>query len=165
MKINVTVDLSEFYSQDEETSFSDEIKMHIVSQVKYQIINDFKAKGLEMVADMARKLVDKNIEAELKSSVREFVNTRKLSTGKTFNEMVAEKIEKKYLDIQSVSDAIAYRFKSVEMENNKIIESKANELAKNLKDQHDLLFASQIVAKLNEQGLLKDGVASILLNK
>ena len=44
MKINVTVDLSEFYSQDEEMTFSSQIKSDIAYRVKQSIFADFRDK-------------------------------------------------------------------------------------------------------------------------
>jgi len=47
MKINVQVDLSEFYTEEEGQSFSDEIKNEISSRVKNQVWKDFQDKALE----------------------------------------------------------------------------------------------------------------------
>jgi len=165
MKIKVEVDLSDFYPEEESGSFNDQIKDFIAYKVKQDVFEEFKTKGFQMVADMSRKLVDSNLDAELKSITRQMVNGRKLSNGKTFKQMIVEKLESSYLNVATINDAISRRFKEVEIKINQDIEKKSIDLAKELKDRYDLLFASQIVAKMNEQGLLKEGVAELLLKK
>lgn len=47
----------------------------------------------------------------------------------------------------------------------KVIKSLAKDFGKELKERYDLLFASQLVAKMSETGLLKEDVAKLLLPK
>lgn len=47
----------------------------------------------------------------------------------------------------------------------KLIKSLAKDFANEMKERYDLLFASQLVAKMSETGLLKEDVAKLLLPK
>ena len=46
-----------------------------------------------------------------------------------------------------------------------IVTKKCDEISKEIKERYDLFFASSLVSKLNEQGLLKDGVFKALMSK
>ena len=46
-----------------------------------------------------------------------------------------------------------------------VISKEAEKFSKQMKDRYDLLFASQLVAKMSNAGMLKDDVAKILLEQ
>lgn len=45
-----------------------------------------------------------------------------------------------------------------------VVSQKCIEISNEIRDRYDLLFASTLVAKLNEQNLLKDGVFEALMS-
>lgn len=159
MKINVTVDLSEFYSEEEdEISFSQQIKDSIAYSVKNQVLNEWKVKiGEEF---------NKAVVAEVEKQKVQLISD-------TLNECIASaKVKKKYStnEMVSISEWITEELKSTQLsENNlkayldKFVKEATNRLGQEFKDRYDLLFASQIVSKLNEQGMLKEDVAKLLL--
>ncbi len=158
MKINVTVDLSEFYSEPEAENFSQQIKDYIVFEVKQQMFKEFKKE----LTDEFFRLIRESFESQKTF----FVN-------KIFNELVLDaKIKKPYSgeELISINDWMKQELERLQLNDQnlrKIIETQtkaASEvIAKELKVRYDLLFASQIITKINENGMLKEDVAKLLL--
>ena len=60
MKINVTVDLADFYSEEDGLSFSEQIKDAIVFKVKQEILSDWKIK----IGEEFNRVVKEEVEAQ-----------------------------------------------------------------------------------------------------
>ena len=163
MKINIEVDLSDLYAEynNEEDSLNEIVKQDITQRVKNEVWNKFKEEGFTAFCQQIdRKInLDKDLKIqevinhlfEEKKCKKDYYNPNELVTIK---EYIENKIEKEYFQNTSYFEALI----------KKHIENFTSSYTKELKDRHDMLFASQIVLKMNEQGLLKDGVAQTLLN-
>lgn len=158
MKINVTVDLTEFYAENEGDNFSEEIKRAIASDVKFQILKEWKDK----IGDEFNKAVIAEVEKQKENLITD-----------TFNKLAVDaKVKKQYSSGEMISIAqwITEEFERMHLSDNKLnsllasqLTKSSDRISKELKDRYDLLFASQIVSKLNEAGMLKEDVAKILL--
>lgn len=163
MKLNIEVDLSDLYADydNEETSLNELVKQDITHRVKNEVWNKFKEEGFTAFCQqLERKInLDKDLKAqeiinhlfEEKKCKKDYYNPKELVTVKEF---IENKIQKEYIQNTSNFETLI----------RKHIETFTSAYTKELKDRHDMLFASQIVLKMNEQGLLKDGVAQTLLN-
>lgn len=159
MKINVTVDLSDFYSEDE-TSFSEQIKSAIAYDVRQQVLADWKVKiGAEFNSAVIAE-VEKQKEQFITSALNELVVNAKVKKRYSSNDMI------------SISEWITEELERTQLSENKLRDflnsqtTKASDkISKELKDRYDMLFASQIVAKLHENGMLKEDVAKLLLKE
>ncbi len=174
MKINVTVDLEDFYSESEE-SFNEQILDHISYQVKNQIWTEFKNKGLEVFTKKINEELHNGKEEEIERIVHKIFTEKKLrnldgSRGKseeyiTLFEFIEHKITHDYFSPNKTADSLLNnRINEKYIQFNKSVSDAANEISGQLKDRYDMLFASQIVNNLNKAGMLKDDVSRILLD-
>jgi len=148
-----TVKVKDFYLDEEnlESALVDKIQREVVSQI-HKSIKDRVERQIEMeVKSMVEKTMYKQITSEIENI---------LKTGKT-------KSKKNSKEDVSLEEYVRECFSSTGGWQNfdetiKVISKKFGE---ELKQRYDLLFASQIVAKLNDNGLLKDDVAKLILDK
>jgi hypothetical protein len=161
MKIKVEVDLSDFYKEDDDNeSFSDEIKRHIAWTVKHEVIADWEKK---MGDEFNKALI-----AELESAKQEIIIN-------TLKELIEEPdIQNSYYSKEKISIK-QWMIESFEREHlkdkrlNELLNKQTSESAKliseQLKNRHDIIFATNIVKNLSEKGFLKDGIANTLLEE
>jgi len=160
MKIKVEVDLSEFYSEDDDVSFSQAIKQQIAHEVKMQVVADWKNK----IGEEFNKAIVAEVEKQ----------KQKLITD-TFTELVVNsKVKKRYSsgEMCSISEWISDELERTQIGDGRLKDfltaqttKTSDSISKTLKDRYDMLFASQIVAKLHENGMLKEDVAKLLLKE
>jgi hypothetical protein len=173
MKINVTVDLEDFYSESEE-SFNDQILEHISYQVKHQIWTEFKNKGLEVFTKKVNQELDEGKDEEIGRIVHKIFTEKKLrnldgSRGKseeyvTLYEFIEHKINHDYFSPNKTADSLLNGLINEKYKHfHKSVSDAAQEISNELKDRYDMLFASQIVSNLNKAGMLKDDVGKLLL--
>jgi len=167
MKITVQVDLSEMYSEDDEQSFNSQILDSIAYEVKSKVMTDFRNKGFEVVEQSARQLINTDFEKEIETTVKNIFDFKVVRDGKTYKQLVEEKISTNtyFTDagraekwINSILDPLQGKIIDA-------VKSEAIKIGQELSNRYDLLFASQLVAKMNEAGLLKEDVANLLLPK
>ena len=162
MKLNIEIDLSDIYSEyDNEESLNELIKQEITGRVKNEVLNKFKEESFTSFCQQLERKInhDKDLKVqeiinhlfEEKKCKKDYYNPNEIVTIK---EYIENKIEKEYFQNTSNFESLI----------KKHIETFTSSYSKELKDRHDMLFASQIVLKMNEQGLLKDGVAQSLLS-
>jgi argininosuccinate synthase len=158
MNITVSVDLNEFYTDEESRTFGDQIKHYIASQVKNQMWNEFKEKALESFNSLVKSEITLEKDVKIKQTVDDLFKSKKLKKQYS-SELVSfeEYIEKSFED---------HTINSRDFNSNldSLIRKQATVISNELKQRYDLLFASQIVANLNNNGLLKDEAAKLLLS-
>ena len=161
MKINVTVDLAEFYQEDEDgSSFSQQIKSAIAYDVRQQVLADWKAKMGDEFNRAVVAEVEKQKDSFITSVLSELITTAKVKKRYSSQEMI------------SISDWISEELERTQLSGdalknylNNQTKASSDKISKELKDRYDFLFASQIVSKLQENGMLKEGVEKLLLDK
>lgn len=161
MKITVTVDLSEFYTEeDEHISFSQAIKEYIAYDVKNKVLADFKQRAGDEFNIYVKQLIDQQKDGFITGVVSELITTAKVkkpySGGEpiSISEWVAQELERTVLSDSKVKEIVT-----------KNVKQATDNIGDELKRRYDLLFASQIVAKLHENGMLKEDVAKLLLTE
>ena len=157
MKVNVTVDLSEFYSADD-SSFSEQIKDCIAFKVKNQVLSDWGDKISSEFNKYVISEVEKQKEQFITNKLNELIVNSKVKKKYSSNEMVSlsewiiDELEKSLLTENRLKEFLTNQTKQT-----------SDKISKELKDRYDMLFASQIVSKLNENGMLKEDIAKLLL--
>lgn len=172
MKINVTVDLSEFYTEEEGQSFSNEIKLDIANKIKAQVWKDFEEKALNEVKSLVNSEFEKSKEMNVNFIVSEIFSTDKIKKSDrkgeseliTVKEYIQNKIKESYFSENRNAESVLRNYIS-NFDSRFVDELKksSESITKEIRERYDLLFASQIVTKLNEAGMLKEDVAKILL--
>ena len=149
MKINVTIDLDNLWT--DESSISEEISREIKRQVISEIWNKVKPAVDEQITRTVKNEVEKNYCKKINLFIEDFIQNGTVK----FNNR--EGIMKDY---------IYYLFTQNSGWNspNENIKKLAKQFGDEMKNRYDLLFASQLVAKMNENGLLKEDVAKKLLD-
>jgi len=157
MKINVTVDLSEFYSEEDERDFSSQIKDSISYQVKNQIVAEWKEKiGVEF-NNAVKAEVEKQKEAFITNEMERAIVDSKVKKGYsgemiTISEWINEELQKAHLSDNRLKEFLNNQTKQL-----------SDKLSKELKERYDLMFATQIINKLHENGMLNENVAKLML--
>ena len=148
--MKITIDVADFWIEDDQIELA--LKNFIIREVVLQINESIKVQIEKAINRIAKERIQKSL-------------TRKI--GRIIDRFILEdKVEGRYSknDLVSVSEYIKQEFN-----NNSGYSSakeKITELAKafgnELKKRYDLLYASQIVATLHENGLMKENVMKML---
>jgi hypothetical protein len=151
MKINVTIDLDDIWA--DENSLNEQIEHHIKREVINEIWNKVKSTVEDQITINIKTEVEKNYTRQIQGFISEFFETGMIKSPRKSNEQI------------SLKDYILYQFEintgwnSPKEQIGKIAKTYGDEM----KNRYDLLFASQLVAKMNEVGLLKEDVVKKLL--
>lgn len=158
MVIEIKVDLSNFYAENEHESFEKQIKDYIVHEVKNVIIAEVK----------------KDMLAEFTTQVKEIIEAEKQEIISTQIKLMASEMQLKTRGAEKISvvDHIRHELESVHLSPGRVTQyldsqiSKTTEtIYKELKNRYDVSFASQIITKLNANKMLKDDVARNMLGE
>lgn len=165
MKIKVEIDIQNildemFENLDPhegyfELDLKDSIRDAIVGQTKREILKMQNTKITEQIQTEVKKLIEVSINDQIKKDVEDFSKNGKLTERYSSDEPI------------SVNDWVKKQFedKSNSYKNTLFskVQEQASKCVKELKERYDLLFASQIISKLNDQDLLKEGVFKSLM--
>ncbi|MCL1656841.1 hypothetical protein M2T79_09545 [Elizabethkingia miricola] len=172
MKINVTVDLADLYSEENEEN----IKDLVLQDLRWKISTELKTflnERLNLVKEELKKQIQETIAIKIEPSIPKIVG--ELVSEKFFNDDYkikkygTEYSVKEYVEgiINKTNDlareSVEKYLEHLSSENTKKIKTQAEEKFKKIHEKYDLLFASQIVSKLGEKGMLKQDVAKLLL--
>lgn len=150
MKINVTVDLDDIWADEESLTHA------IESTVKYKVLTEIEAKIKDKVDLHITKKVNEEVEKhmyrQINSFIEQFIKEGKTKSSRSNELVTIEKFIEERFVYQTGYGTPA-----------ELIEKLAKQFSTDMKNRYDLLFASQLVAKMNESGLLKKDVAKILL--
>ena len=152
MKLKVTVDLGDLWTEEDEN-----IGEVIASSIRNDIVREVKVHIKEAIEVQIRQKVDIMVQDLLtKKSARFIGNYLRRGTIKHCGDDI------------SLEEYIKYKFTrdSGWSSPNKLLEKLATTFSRELKDRYDVLFASQIVAKLGDNNLLVDrNVAKLIMDK
>lgn len=153
MKMNVEIDLDDFWMESDSGTLSEQLKDHISNQVRHQIWNDMKKKVEEHCEVAIKKEIEKHMYTQMNLYIADFIKEGKVkSSQNSSNEVTIEEFIKEKFVRDSGWGSPAT-----------IIQELAKKFGQELKTRYDVNFATQIVVKLSEQKLLKEEVAHLLL--
>lgn len=181
MKINVTVDLEDLYDEisnehDGHASVNKLILDEIRYRVKSEVWGEFRKTTLDEFKTKINNELSKGKDAELNRIITKVFTEKKIKTRDgsknspeelvTLFEYIEDRLTKDYFSMgNTAEDVLRDKIRSMQVDIEKNISKAADKIGNELKDRYDLLFASQLVAKMNEVGLLKTDVANLLLPK
>jgi len=182
MKINVTVDLEdlyeEFYEGDSSgESFNRQILDNIRHEVKRSIWSEFQKTTLDQFKAKIDSELSKEKDAEITRIVQKVFSERKIKIKEetknnpepemvTLFEYIQDKIEKDYFSMGMTAETLlSGKFRDLQTSVEKSVSSSAELMSSEIKQRYDLLFASQLVSKMNQAGMLKDDVAKLLIDQ
>jgi len=146
------VEIEDFYL-DREEDIEPSLKQFVINSV-VQTINKQIEKRIEDTINLqVKQLIEKHLTLQIQKQVLDFVINGKVKGRYTSNKEISiEQYIKE--DFEHNSGYSSPHEKIAEL---------AKTFGDELKRRYDLLFASQIVAKLNTNGLLKEDVAKMLI--
>jgi len=151
--MKITIDISDFYLDDEQDIESG-LKSYIKSQCVSAIMQSIQSKVDDQITRQVKDTVEKTMYSRVTKAIESTMKQESFKSRKGNGMVSIEEYVKETLEYtggwQNFNDAIT-----------KIAKSHADEI----KRRYDLLFASQIVAKMSENGLLKDDAIKLLLDK
>lgn len=155
--MKLKVDLDDFYL-DEEDDLIPAIKDFVVSKVTSiiwsKIENIVNQKVLELCNENIQNIIDNKIEGYLNELLdKEIVKKDRWSSNLiTLKEYVSITFNKDFDQ--------NYRSRL-----EKFVEGKTKDICEDIKKRYDLLFASQLISKMNDQNMLKEDIAKLILDK
>jgi len=147
-----TIEVDDFYI--EESDLESALKQYIISECVRQITEKLKSKIEDGVNKEVKAQVEQSLYRKIASFTEETISNDKIKgrygndPDQTLQEYIKSQFNETARQKAPVDDTIK-----------KLAESFGNELKK----RYDLLFASQVVAKLSEGGLLKEDAVKLLL--
>jgi hypothetical protein len=146
-----TVEVEGFWLEEEDLSKG--LEAAIRRDVIQQISKSIETKVEQHLAIAIQKEIEKNMYKKMNLFIEEFIKTEKLKSLRNSSNMVSvtEYIREKFEHDSGWSSA---------SENIKNI---ATKFGQEMKNRYDMLFATQLVVKMNETGMLREDVAKKLL--
>lgn len=147
------VEVSEFWLDEEdlESGLIRRVQNHVISEIEKSI----KEKVEKQITMQVKDTVEKMLYSKITQAIDEAIAK---------GEMPSRNNSKENITIQEyVKECLNYKGGWQNFQDT--IEKLAKQYTIEIKNRYDLLFASQIVAKLNDNGLLKENVAKLILEK
>jgi len=147
------IELSDFYL-DEENDLESALKDHIIKSCVQKISTDLKSQIDECIINEVKKQVEVGLRTKISSFVSECIDNDKIKGRYTGD---PEMTLKEWVKLQYTSTA------KEKAPLDSTIEKLAKQFGEELKKRYDLLFASQLVAKMKDSGFIKEEVIQLLL--
>jgi len=148
------VELDNFWMDEDNGSVEEQLKNFILRTVVYEIWGKVKDMIKPQMDELIRNLVDTKLNDKITKEVEKQVTTGTLKPRYSNDpELTIE---------QFIQDK--FRGSSNKIDVDGIVTKIAKGHAEELKKRYDLLFASQLVSKMQEQGMLKEDVAKLLFD-
>lgn len=155
--MKLKVDLDDFYLDEDEDlipAIKDFVVDKVISTIWNRVEEKIKHKILELCDENIQKIIDSKIEEHL-------------------NEMLDKEIVKKdrwSSDLITLQEYVSITFNKEFDQNYRIklerfMEGKTKDICEEIKKRYDLLFASQLISKMNDQNMLKEDIAKLILDK
>ena len=149
-----TIEVEDFYM--EEGDLESNLKQHIIRDCVHKITTDLKKKIEDGVDKEVKAQVEQTLYRKIGAFVTESIANDKIK-GRYSNspEITLQEWVKEQFTANAASKAPV----------DSIIQNLATKFGEEMKKRYDLLFASQLVAKMHESGLIKEDAIKLLLNQ
>ena len=147
-----TVEIEEFYL-DEEQDIEPTLKNFVIKSVVQSIQKSLESKIEDAITKEVRDQISKSLFRNIQSVVKKVITEGKIKSRRSSDSLV------------TIEEYIRqdFEYNSGYSSPKETIEKLAKQFGDEMKRRYDLLFASQIVAKLGANGLLKDEAVKMLL--
>jgi len=149
--MKITIDISDFYLEEEDIERG--LKQYIIREAVSAIQKSIHERIEKQIILQVKETVEKTMYTKITKSIGEVIKTAAFPKRSNSREMGT--IE------DYIKDCLAYTggWDNFVSQIKKIAEAHSKEI----KERYDLMFASQIVAKLGDNGLLNSDAARLLL--
>ena len=150
MKIQIEID--DFYL-DEESELEPALKRYVINEVVSKINKQIEDKVNDTITRQVKLQVEKQLLSKTNKLIDEFIEKGKIKGDYSSDPEI------------TVEQHIKNKFNSKNGWGNpsEQITKLAEKFGAELRNRYDLLFATQIVKKLDKEGLLKENIAKMLL--
>lgn len=155
--MKLKVDLDDFYL-DEEDDLVPAIKDFVVNKITSTIWDRVEEKIKQKILDLCNENIQKIIDEKIETYLTEMLDKEMIKKDRWSDELV------------SLQEYVSTTFNK-DFDNNykkrldNIVESKTKNICEEIKKRYDLLFASQLISKMNDQNMLKEDIAKLILDK
>lgn len=155
--MKLKVDLDDFYL-DEEDDLVPAIKDFVVNEVTSTIWGRVEEKIKQKILDLCNENIQKIIDEKIEMYLTEMLDKEMIKKDRWSDELV------------SLQEYVLTAFNK-DFDNNykntlgRIVEGKTKNICEEIKKRYDLLFASQLISKMNDQNMLKEDIAKLILDK
>lgn len=155
--MKLKVDLDDFYL-DEEDDLVPAIKDFVVNKVTGTIWDRVEEKIKQKILDLCNENIQKIIDEKIEKYLTEMLDKEMIKKDRWSNELVSLQ---EYVSTTFNKDFDNNYRKKLE----NVVESKTKDICEEIKKRYDLLFASQLISKMNDQNMLKEDIAKLILDK
>ena len=155
--MKLKVDLDDFYL-DEEDDLVPAIKDFVVNEVTSTIWDRVEEKIKQKILDLCNENIQKIIDEKIEMYLTEMLDKEMIKKDRWSDELV------------SLQEYVLTAFNK-DFDNNykntlgRIVEGKTKNICEEIKKRYDLLFESQLISKMNDQNMLKEDIAKLILDK
>jgi len=148
----ITIDVSELHVS------SGELEKQLIKTIKREVVAQIKKDTEKQIEDTIQRVVKEDVRKTIYRKAQRFV-AKILDTTKFSKDGYSD--SKREL---SLEEYIEHKIHADRNWNSpkEHIDKRAKEIADELKKRYDLLFATQIVSKLEDKGLLKENVKQLV---
>lgn len=151
--IIITINMDNFW-MDADSDFEESFKRYIVNQVSYKIYDNIKERLLKEIQPRIEENVKEKIEGFVNDFIQKNAGELKMKVGYGGTVPIEE-------GVRNILTNNADNYAKTSL--NRLVESYAKSFVDDLRKRYDLLFASQVIAKMNENKMLKEGVFESLM--
>lgn len=155
--MKLKVDLDDFYL-DEEDDLVPAIKDFVVNKVTSTIWDRVEEKIKQKILDLCNENIQKIIDEKIETYLTEMLDKEMIKKDRWSDELVSLQ---EYV-LTAFNEDFDNSCKNI-LE--RIVEGKAKNICEEIKKRYDLLFASQLISKMNDQNMLKEDIAKLILDK
>lgn len=150
--MKLEIEISDFYLEEEELESG--LKEYVKREVLNEIQKSIKQKVEDHLTLQIKAEVEKNMYQQMNLFIKDFIKTGEVKSAIKSGTMV------------TLEEFVKEKFTSSNgwMSADETIKKLATQFSSEMKQRYDLLFASQLVAKMHENQMLKDDVAQKLLS-
>lgn len=152
--MNITIDLEDFWMEDNSRQLSEQLKDHIKNKVVQEIWKDINDRVKQEITQVVYQKVSQDLSTVIEKTISDCIEAGKITPGGRGEEVFIKDYVKKVFEDNSGWGSPTETLKKL-----------AQNFATEMKNRYDMLFASQVVAKVHELGLLKEEAAKALLQQ
>ena len=153
--MRIIVEVEDFWMDEDSDEFENEFKNYVKGETKKEIWATIEERINKEIIKQVTEIVNKNIEKKVAKFIDKMLNSGELKVSGRYSDDKPKDM-KEYIIDKLKSDNTYGTPK-------KMIEELSEKYAKEFRNRYDLLFASQLVAKLGNNGLLREDIARLLL--
>lgn len=150
--MKITIEMDEYLPSEE--SLDDAIKATILQAVKTEVFASIKSRVDDQITREVKLAIESEMYKQISKSIKEYLKSWEIRKD-TYSK-----------EVMSITDWIKYKFETSNWSMNfsALLNEQVKIFTTEIKQRYDLMFGSQIIAKMNEQWFLKEWIAKLILD-